>query len=78
MLAGVLEYLTQEILELAGNCCEEDKRVRITPRHIQLAIRHDDELNKLMMNTTISNGGVLYNVHKFLSKDPDARKAEAV
>ena len=78
MLAGVLEYLAQEVLELAGNCCIEDKRARITPRHLQLAIRHDDELNKLMMNTTISNGGVLHNVHKFLSKDPDARQADAV
>ena len=78
MLAGVMEYLAQEILELAGNACEEDKRQRITPKHIQTAIRHDDELNKLLMNTTISNGGVLVNLHKFLSKDPDAKQAEAV
>merc|ERR1711981_1407802 len=62
-LAAVLEYLAAEVLELAGNAAKEDKKSRVVPRHIQLAIRHDDELNKLMGGTTIASGGVLPNIH---------------
>ena len=67
-LAGIMEYLTSEILELAGNICEEDKRKRITPKHLQQAVRSDDEFAKLMANTVLSNGGVAPNVHAFLLK----------
>ncbi|XP_066476251.1 late histone H2A.L3-like [Tiliqua scincoides] len=62
-LAGVLEYLTAEILELAGNAAQENKRQRIGPRHIQLAVRNDEELNKLLSGVTIAEGGVLPNIH---------------
>uniref|UniRef100_A0A8D0KN21 Histone H2A n=1 Tax=Salvator merianae TaxID=96440 RepID=A0A8D0KN21_SALMN len=62
-LAAVLEYLTAEILELSGNAAHENKKKRIGPRHIQLAVRNDDELNKLFSGVTISEGGVLPNIH---------------
>nr|XP_040139568.1 histone H2A-beta, sperm-like [Ictidomys tridecemlineatus] len=58
-LAAVLEYLTAEILELAGNAARDNK-TRIIPRHLQLAIRNDD-LTKLWGRVTIAQGGVLPN-----------------
>ena len=65
-LASVLEYLTAEILELAGNAARDNKKSRIVPRHIQLAVRNDEELNKLLGSVTISQGGVLPNIHSVL------------
>eukprot|EP00158_Paraphelidium_tribonemae_P000750 Partr_v1_DN23338_c0_g1_i1_m18502 putative Histone H2A len=65
-LAAVLEYLTAEILELAGNAARDNKKTRIIPRHLQLAIRNDEELNKLLGGVTIAQGGVLPNIHTSL------------
>ena len=65
-LAAVLEYLAAEILELAGNASRDNKRVRIIPRHIQLAIRNDEELNKLLQDVTIASGGVIPHIHSNL------------
>ena len=65
-LAAVLEYLAAEILELAGNAARDNKKKRIIPRHLQLAIRNDEELNKLLHDVTLSEGGVLPNIHQLL------------
>ena len=46
-LAAVLEYLCAEVLDLAGHVCTDSKRVRILPRHIELAVRNDEDLGKL-------------------------------
>jgi histone H2A len=74
----VLELVLQFILQLSLNIwllkflnllemqLENDKKTRIVPRHIQLAIRNDEELNKLLNQVTIASGGVLPNIHVFL------------
>jgi histone H2A len=65
-LAAVLEYLCAEILELAGNAARDNKKSRIVPRHITLAVKNDEELNKLLGGVTIAAGGVLPNIHAIL------------
>ncbi|PHT78638.1 hypothetical protein T459_16690 [Capsicum annuum] len=37
---------------------------RIVPRHIQLVVRNDDGLSKLLGYTTIANGGILLDILK--------------
>uniref|UniRef100_A0A3Q3M6N5 Histone H2A n=1 Tax=Mastacembelus armatus TaxID=205130 RepID=A0A3Q3M6N5_9TELE len=64
--AAALEYLTAEILELAGNASRDNKKLRIAPRHILLAVRNDEELNKLLAGVTISEGGVIPNIQASL------------
>lgn len=57
--ATVLEYLCAEILELAGNETVQAKKKRISPRHIMLAVRKDEELNHLLKHVAIAESGVL-------------------
>jgi histone H2A len=65
-MAAVLEYLTVEVLELAGNAARDNKKTRISPRHIMLAVRNDEELNVLLSNITIASAGVVPHIHKIL------------
>ncbi|KAJ8683061.1 hypothetical protein QAD02_018853 [Eretmocerus hayati] len=64
--AAVLEYLAAELLELAGNAAADNKKNRINPRHVTLAIRNDEELDKLLRGVTIAQGGVLPHIERVL------------
>eukprot|EP01045_Picozoa_sp_COSAG04_P006274 COSAG04_NODE_305_length_17292_cov_72.482173_2_plen_1140_part_00 len=67
-LAGAVEYLVAEVLEIAGGAAQDLKTDIIAPRHVQLAIRGDDELDRLLRHVVIRDGPGAAFVHAaFLS-----------
>ncbi|KAM3317369.1 hypothetical protein ACQJBY_035173 [Aegilops geniculata] len=75
-LAAVLEYLAAEVLELAGNAAKDNKKTRIVPRHLLLAVRNDQELGRLLAGVTIAHGGVIPNINPVLLPKKSAAAAE--
>lgn len=79
-LAAALEYLVAEVLELSGTVARQNKRQRIIPRHVMMAVRSDSELDKLFKNVTIANGGVVPLIHSVLlpkTKQPSSQKIDS-
>lgn len=79
-LTAVIEYLVAEVLELGGNAARDFKKIRITPRHLKLAILNDQELSRLCQGIVMS-GGVVPSIHSRLlpkKKDPSDDAAAPV
>ena len=72
-----MEYLAAEILELAGNAAHDNKKTRIIPHHLHLAIHNNEELNKLLAGVTIAQGGVLHNIQAVLLPKKSEKAAKA-
>ncbi|WWD01733.1 hypothetical protein V866_008679 [Kwoniella sp. B9012] len=75
-LAAVLEYLVAEVTEVAGHAARDFKKARITPRHIQLAVRDDEELNQVFERVTIAEGGAIPGIHKELKRKKNKSKTK--
>jgi histone H2A len=77
-LAAVLEYLSAEVLELGGNATRDARRKRIIPRDLQLAVRSDEELAKLLDNCTFPSSGVLPSIHVALIQGQKQNQLKAM
>lgn len=66
-----------QVLELAGNAARDNKKNRIIPRHVLLAVRNDEELGKLLAGVTIAHGGVLPNINPVLLPKKSEKQAAA-
>lgn len=64
-------------MELAGNAARDNKKNRIIPRHVLLAVRNDEELGKLLAGVTIAHGGVLPNINPVLLPKKSEKAAAA-
>ncbi|XP_004837966.1 histone H2A-Bbd type 1-like [Heterocephalus glaber] len=53
-LAGVLEYLTANILDLAGKEAEGNCKKRITPQHLETVMENNQQLRALFQGDTKS------------------------
>jgi histone H3/H4 len=60
-LAGTLEYICAEILDLSSGVASYNNRVRITVRDLEIAIRTDEEFNSFFNQNNIQfiGGGII-------------------
>lgn len=75
-MTAVLEYLAAEVLETSGNVSHDLRRGRINPRHITLAVKNDEEIDKLLGDVVISQGGVKPHIEPVLLPKTTGRGRE--
>ena len=66
VMTAVCEYLCGEILDLAATIAQENRKKRIVPRHIMLAVSQDEELSKYLHSAIFTEAGVVPNIPKAL------------
>ena len=74
-MAAVLEYLCAEMLIIGDASARRHRRVRITPRHVQLAIQDDEDIRLLLEGTIISDGGVMPLIHQAMLPASSLKRA---
>lgn len=69
-LAAIMEYFTAQILEGASKISNNNNKVRITVRDLELAVNNDTELKEVFTKNKLSfiGGGVVPYIHPFLLK----------
>ena len=77
VMTAVMEYIASEILELAGNVCQEAGKKRLGPRHVMLAIANDEELSKVVSGAIFHESGVAPNVEPALLPQKKGAKGKA-
>ena len=77
---GVLEYICAEMLENTGRITKDFNKKIIIPRHINLFIKDDEEIDELLSDVTIPSVGVRTYIHKtlFQPKYKDKNKSNSV
>jgi histone H2A len=76
-MAGVLEYLTAEVFDLAVTEMQAHKNKSIQPKHLNLAFRRDQELGQLMHHATFTASSVPVETHPFHLKGKAAKDLQA-
>ena len=61
-MSAVLDYLVEEVFEGAKVVADAAGKVRITPRHLMMSVKHDSELNDLLKDVTFPSVGVLPSI----------------
>lgn len=59
---------------MAGDAAKLNKKKRINPRHIMLAVKRDTELDQLLHGVTFADGGVVPHINPVLLPKTTQRK----
>ena len=66
-MAAVMEYVCAEILEISGEICKKSGKQRLMPRHIELALRDDEDLARHFQNKIVAGGGTAPYINPCIS-----------